>query len=1198
MTTIDQVRRSTTTGWFMPAHRTHHHHRCRALLVLLGALCAALCLAPTAQAAGPQLSVSLTHDPATFQRGDLDADVIVTVTNVGDAPTGGPVSATLVLPPALQLRSVFRDTAPGCPSPQSVNAGAPFTCTTQGALAPGGSATTLIQGSLTVAADAGSELTTSVTASAAGAPDVTAEDHIPVIDRGPFVPLDFSARSLDSAGNDDTVAGGHPYEATTSFAFHTFRSDTSNISFPGEQRPVEDVRNIWVELPPGFVGAASAAPRCTVSQLTSGSLSQPCPPATQVGTLTLDTPTLLSSGAHPFYNLTPEPGYPAEFAFKLGPTAIVSYAQLRPRGGGYGLNITVPGADRFVIRGVSATLWGVPSQLNGTGGPPIPFLSNPADCLDAQPTTKIYVDSWEHPARMQSDGTPDLSDPNWKSSSAPAPAITGCDAPALADQFKPSISLEPTSDAGGSHAADTPSGYRVDLSFPQSNDPTDPSTVFDPSIPQAPALKDATVTLPAGVSINPSAADGLDGCSDAPGDDQVQLNSINPVTCSEASKIGSVIAQSPLLASHDPETDAVTGMEPIDGDVYLLKPHTGDLSASGDGDGHFRILIQLESERYGLNVKLPGIVTADKDTGQLTARFTNNPQLPVKSLHLTFKGGDRAPLVNPRTCTAAATTTGVFTPWSRGGTRSDGTVVPGTPDATSSSSFAIDQGANGAPCASSPAELPFSPGFSAGVLSPEAGGSSPLVLRFTRSDGEQELGSIDATLPPGLLGNIGGVPLCPQAQAAAGTCDAASQIGTTTVGAGAGPSPFFLPQAGRDPTAVYLAGPYKGAPLSLSIVVPAQAGPFDLGNVVVRAALFIDPHDAHVSVKSDPIPTIRDGVPLRIRDVRVNIDRPGFMASPTNCKEQSISALLASAEGKSASVSSPFAVSGCSKLKFKPKLSASTSGKTSKAAGASLVVKLSQQPGEASIAKVDLTLPVALPSRLSTLQKACTEAQFAANPAGCPEGSVIGSATARTPLLQTPLTGPAYLVSHGGEAFPDVVFMLQANERGSNVRVDLVGNTQIKKGITYSRFETVPDAPISSFEANLPEGPHSVLTANGNLCQKALLMPTEMVAQNGALAMQSTKIALTGCPKAAIKVKSRRVAHRAVKLTVAVSAPGRLSASGNGLTTTSRRIRGAGTVTLLLRAKRPGKLSTKIKLGFVPEEGKALSTALRLRMKG
>ena len=495
MTPSDQVRSSTGTGSLMPAPRTPNHRR-RALLVLLGAVCALLCVASAAQAAGPQLSVSVTHNPATFSRGQVDANFAVTVTNSGDAPTGGPVSTTVNLPMGLQLKTVQGGE---CSSVPSVRDGVPLTCNTPGALEPGDAQ--FIQGTLIVAFDAPSELTPAVTASAAGAPDATAEDHIPVVDRTPFGPLDFTARSLDAGGSDDTAAGGHPFQATTSFHFPSYPIPSEGIN--GQ---VEEVRNIWVELPPGFVGAASAAPRCPLPAIqdrrVNSFLPPPCPAASQVGSVVITGAA--GDSRWPVFNVPPEKGYPAAFAFKYIAAVVVSYPQLRPRGGGYGLSITVPGASRFNIRGVSFTLWGTPAApahdslryaLDCVFGcpvdsPTVPFLSNQSDCLDAQPTTKLYVDSWAHPARMRPDGTPDLSDPNWKSSSAPAPTITGCDAPALADQFKPSISAGPTSaDAGGSTAADTPSGYHVDLEFPQANDPTDPDTVFDPSVPQAPQLE-------------------------------------------------------------------------------------------------------------------------------------------------------------------------------------------------------------------------------------------------------------------------------------------------------------------------------------------------------------------------------------------------------------------------------------------------------------------------------------------------------------------------------------------------------------------------------------------------------------------------------------------------------------------------------------------------------------------------------------
>jgi hypothetical protein len=326
------------------------------------------------------------------------------------------------------------------------------------------------------------------------------------------------------------------------------------------------------------------------------------------------------------------------------------------------------------------------------------------------------------------------------------------------------------------------------------------------------------------------------------------------------------------------------------------------------------------------------------------------------------------------------------------------------------------------------------------------------------------------------------------------------------------------------PGNVFLTGPYRGAPFGLSIVTHAVAGPFDLGNVIVRAAVNVDPHTSQIVVTSDPLPTILQGIPLDLKTVNVTIDRPGFTFNPTNCSPLSVTGTIASTTGASAAVSSPFEAANCANLPFKPSFRVSTQARTSKANGASLDVKVSQKPGEANIQRVDVTLPLALPARLTTLQRACTEAQFNANPAGCPAASNVGMATATTPVLSMPLTGPAYLVSHGGAAFPDLVVVLQ----GEGITIDLTGNTDIKKGITYSRFETVPDAPIGSFELRLPEGPHSALAANtpgkakGSLCSSKLSMPTTIAGQNGAVIHQSTPIKVTGCAKA----KHRKKAHK------------------------------------------------------------------------
>jgi hypothetical protein len=334
---------------------------------------------------------------------------------------------------------------------------------------------------------------------------------------------------------------------------------------------------------------------------------------------------------------------------------------------------------------------------------------------------------------------------------------------------------------------------------------------------------------------------------------------------------------------------------------------------------------------------------------------------------------------------------------------------------------------------------------------------------------------------------------------------------------------------------VYLTQGYKGAPFGLSVVVPAVAGPFDLGDVVVRAAISVDSQTGAITVTSDPLPQILDGVPLRIQTLNVTVDRSGLIFNPTNCAQQQIGGSVAGAQGAVVALSSPFAATGCKNLPFKPSLTASTRARTSKASGASLTVSVLSRGGpgvvgeEANIRRVDLQFPKQLPARLTTLQKACTEGQFAADPAGCPAASDIGSAIVHTPVLPVALSGPIYLVSHGGAAFPEAVVILQ----GDGVRLDLHGNTDIKKGITYSRFETVPDAPVSSFVATLPEGPHSVFAtdipvkAKGDMCGLGLLMPTVIEGQNAIAIKQNTKIAVTGCPKTKKKPKhSTRTARR------------------------------------------------------------------------
>jgi hypothetical protein len=538
--------------------------------------------------------------------------------------------------------------------------------------------------------------------------------------------------------------------------------------------------------------------------------------------------------------------------------------------------------------------------------------------------------------------------------------------------------------------------------------------------------------------------------------------------------------------------------------------------------------IVAEDPVSGTLVKLPGEVALNQATGQIVSTFRNTPELPFEELELHFFGGERAPLATPPRC-GAYTTTAAFAPWSA------------NESIDSTSTFNITSGPNGSPCPGP--VLPFSPFLTGGTTNINAGAFSPLTTTIGREDGQQDMQSVQLRMPAGLSGLLSGVTLCPEAQANEGSCGPGSLIGETTVSAGVGNDPVTV-KGGK----VYITEHYAGAPFGLSIVNPVKAGPFDLERdsanpnqnpacdcVVVRAKIDVDPHTAALTITTDTtgphaIPHLIDGIPVQIKKVNVLIDRPGFTFNPTNCNPAAITGSIASDEGASSPVSVPFQVANCATLGFAPKFSASTTAKNSKANGTSLNVKLTYPNtpfgSQANIKQVKVELPKALPSRLTTLQKACTAAQFDANPAGCPTASIIGHAKAITPLIPVPLEGPAYFVSNGGEAFPNLIIVLQ----GYGVTVELIGDTFInKKGITSSTFKTVPDQPVTSFELNLPESPHSALTALGNLCTQKLAMPTEFIAQNGTVIHRGTPVAVAGCPK-------HKTLTRAQKLTLALKA--------------------------------------------------------------
>jgi len=640
-------------------------------------------------------------------------------------------------------------------------------------------------------------------------------------------------------------------------------------------------------------------------------------------------------------------------------------------------------------------------------------------------------------------------------------------------RFTPSISITPDS-----ADAETPTGLSVELKEPQEG-------LADPTGVSQSDIKTTTVVLPEGVAVNPSAAAGLGACQFS----EDGVGTLGPPSCPLSSKLGTAEIVTPLLKTH------------LEGNVYLLQSNPPNVK------------LLLSAYAAGTYVKLVGDVTLNEATGQATVTFPETPQFPLSNVNLSFSGGPQGTLVTPPKCGVYGTSSD-FTPWS----------TPFVADVGAIDSFSIQAGADGGAC---PSTLPFEPRLIAGTTTDQAGGYTGFSMLLKREDGQQRIERLQFKAPEGLLGKISGVTLCAEPQASQGDCPASSQIGHTVVGSGPGPFPLFVPEPGKPPAPIYLTGSYEGQPFGLSIVVPVVAGPFNLGTIVTRASIAVDPHTAQLTITTDPLPLLVKGVPTDIRDVNVVIDRPEFMFNPTSCAPMAFAGTAYSAEGQSAAISSPFQVGSCQSLKFAPNFKVSTSGRTSKADGASLDAKViyptgalgaNQSTSQASIASIKVDLPKQLPSRLTTLQKACLNAQFESNPAGCPSASVIGHATVITPILPVPLTGPAIFVSHGGEAFPSLVIVLQ----GYGVTADLVSTTFISKtGITSSTFKSVPDVPFSSFDLNLPEGKFSALAANGNLCKSKLTMPTAFVARNGAVLHTSTKVSVTGCPKAKKTVLSR-----------------------------------------------------------------------------
>jgi hypothetical protein len=942
---------------------------------------------------------------------------------------------------------------------------------------------------------------------------------------------DIHAWASNANGTLDTVAGSHP------FAF-TFTYDT-NANGEGELEG--EMRNINVNVPPGLVGNATALPRCHRAEFDE---EGHCPTGSQIGV------ALISFGGYlpptalrlPIYNLVPPPGHPAEFAFEIFNNQVFLDAAVRSDGD-YGITEHVPNTPQREVQAVGITIWGSPANpghdaqrtcweggftVNECSDPEAeaPLLTLPTSCKGPEEYSAVATE-W-----LDSTHTTEIKALSASQEGTPV-GLTGCEAL----RFEPSISVAPdTSDA------DTPAGLTVELKVPQEGLTTANGVATS-------NIKDTTVALPEGVVINPGQATGLAACQEA----ESAVGTQNAPSCPLASKVGTDEIETPLLKGS------------LKGNVYVLQSNPPNL----------KLLVAASGE--GVNLKLVGDVHLNETTGQLVTTFENTPELPFTTFRLAFSGGAQAALATPATC-GTYTTTSDFTPWS----------APFVGDVYPSSDFLITHGPGTSACASA---LPFTPQLTAGATTDQAGGYTSFSLLLTREDGQQRIGTLQFKTPEGLLGMISRVPLCPEAQANAGTCSAASQIGHTVVEAGPGPYPLVVPEPGQTPAPIYLTEGYKGAPYGLSIVVPLHVGPFTLQTQIVRAKIAVDPVTAQLTITTDALPSIIDGIPADLRAIDAVIDRPEFMFNPTSCAPQSFSGVATSTTGTAAAISSHFQMGSCRSLTFKPNFKVSTSGKTSRANGASLDAKIlyptgkleaNQASSQANISYVKVELPKQLPSRLTTLQKACLAKVFEANPAKCPKESLVGYATAITPVIPVALTGPAYFVSHGGEAFPSLIVVLQ----GYGVTVDLVGSTFISKtGITSSTFKQVPDVPVTSFELKLPEGPYSALAANGNLCQQKLTMPTQFTAQNGATLNQKTPIGVEGC-STALKVIAKKLHGRTLTLGVLVPAAGHLKASGKGLSGASKTSHGREQLKLTLRVRRNGKFTSQIRLAYTPSTGK------------
>jgi hypothetical protein len=1061
----------------------------------VGSLILLLGIARDATAATPAWDVQGHHGPSTFQAGDI-AQYSFIVNNVGDGPATGPAQMEIRLPPGVTLR-----TQPGFAGDQTWFGGLPGIFNSGWDCGPSvAGASTLTCRSIVdpvqpsvrpfaqlvvyvaIAPGTTGDLPAVATVSGGSADTVTVTELAKI---GPeptqfgIMPGSFRADVYDRAGNPERRAGVEPFRATVGFDVNLKRTFPRLFGFlpiPSLE-PIDNLRNLDVTLPRGFIGNPQAAAQCEPRDFSSGArdgVGSNCPAESQVGVAQILFQPVFGAAAPtnffvtPVYNLRPPNGQPVDFGFVIQARPVHIYAELDPKD--YSIVTTITDVNELQpVHGTSVTFWGDPADpthdtdrwdpVNRTWGmasraPKARFLELPSEC-DVTGTTKAHATSWggasDPPAGAFAAGA--------RIESAPQ-KLHSCER----QRFSASLESSPETSR-----TDAPTGLGVRLNV----DLADPTAETG-----TPPLRTAIVKLPEGLSVSPSAATGLGGCALS----EIKLHTNDEATCPDASKIGTVSVTTPLLA------------EPLEGSVYLARQR--------DNPFNSLIAIYIVARGPGVIVKLPGKVTTNGSAdGQLTARFDDNPQVPFSRFDLTFKGGPRGSLATPTTCGTKTTDTQMVA-W-------NGVL----PTVVTTSSFNASADGKGAPC---PTPQSFDPNFDAGVTNPIAGANSSFTLTFGRPDQHQYLNNLTTTLPQGLLARIASATLCDDGAANLGACPPASLMGSVTVAAGPGSSPFWL-SGGR----AYITRGYKGAPFGLMIAIRALAGPFDLGEVIVRGSINVDPATAQVTIVSDPMPSQLEGIPLRVRTVNVNVDRPNFIINPTSCAVKSVEAQIGSVQGTTAAKSSRFQVGRCDRLPLRPKLRIEIGrrGHTGREATTPLKVTMTQTPGQSGLRSVKVDLPTTVNARLPVVNRACTLAAF--NAGNCGAGALIGSATAVTPILRDPLRGQVFFVRSGIRRLPDMMIALRGQ-----VGINLGGKVSIPGGRRLATaFDTIPDAPITKFTLKLVDGRNGPVGAVSNLCVARNRKPPaniEIQGQTGQTLRYDQKLVIKGCGRGRTAARTGR----------------------------------------------------------------------------